>query len=86
MTTLTSLKQQWLSDSEVKKHYDDLSEEFQMAIALIKARDEAGYSQNDVADHFQMEPDFWINLQKNWELWQAIQVHKKIKPLERMAA
>lgn len=39
-----------------------------------------------LGDAFQMEPDFWMNLQKNWELWQAIQVHKKVRPLEKMAA
>lgn len=50
MTTLTSLKQKWLVDPETQKHYDDLGEEFEIAIALIKARDEAGYSQNDVAE------------------------------------
>ena len=50
MTTLASLKQKWLTDPVVQKHYDDLGEEFEIAIALIKARDEAGFSQNDVAE------------------------------------
>lgn len=39
-----------------------------------------------LGDVFQMEAEFWINLQKNWELWQAMQVHKKVKPLEKIAA
>lgn len=39
-----------------------------------------------LGDALQMEPDFWINLQKNWELWHAMQVHKKISPLSRKAA
>ena len=38
------------------------------------------------ADSFQMEPDFWLNLQKNWELWHASQNHKRIKPLKKKAA
>lgn len=38
------------------------------------------------ADAFQMEPEFWLNLQKNWELWHARQHHKPIKPLEKEAA
>lgn len=39
-----------------------------------------------LADAFQMEPDFWLNLQKNWDLWHAMQFHKQIKPLEKKAA
>jgi antitoxin HigA-1 len=26
-----------------------------------------------------MEAEFWLNLQKNWDLWQAKQKHKRIK-------
>jgi len=33
-----------------------------------------------------MEPDFWLNLQKNWDLWHAMQVHKHIKPISNKAA
>ena len=50
MTTLTSLKRKWLAESEVKQHYDDLSEEFEIAVALIQARDKAGYTQDEVAE------------------------------------
>ena len=50
MTTLTSLKRKWLVESEVKQHYDDLSEEFEIAVALIQARDKAGYTQDEVAE------------------------------------
>jgi ribosome-binding protein aMBF1 (putative translation factor) len=50
MTTLASLKEKWLTDSKIRQHYEDLGEEFEIALALIKARDEAGYSQNDVAE------------------------------------
>lgn len=38
-----------------------------------------------LADVFQMEPDFWLNLQKNWELWHAMQFHKHVKPLKEAA-
>lgn len=38
-----------------------------------------------LGDAFQMEPDFWLNLQKNWELWHAMQYHKHIKPLKEAA-
>lgn len=38
------------------------------------------------ADVFRMEPDFWLNLQKNWDLWHAIKIHKRKMPLDRKAA
>ena len=25
-------------------------------------------------------PQFWLNLQRNWELWHALQNHKEVKP------
>lgn len=39
-----------------------------------------------LADAFQMEPDFWLNLQKNWDLWHAMRKHKHIEPLDKQAA
>lgn len=39
-----------------------------------------------LADAFDMEADFWLNLQKNLELWQALQEHKHIDPLIDKAA
>jgi len=35
-----------------------------------------------LADAFRMEPEFWLNLQQNWELWHASKLHYKIKPLK----
>ena len=37
------------------------------------------------ADAFQMEPQFWLNLQQNWDLWHAMKEHKHIKPVDRAA-
>jgi len=39
-----------------------------------------------LADAFQMEPDFWLNLQKNWDLWHASRKHKHVEPLGKKAA
>ena len=39
-----------------------------------------------LADAFEIEPDFWLNLQKNWDLWHAMQGHKHIEPLKDKAA
>jgi addiction module HigA family antidote len=33
------------------------------------------------AEVFKMEPEFWLNLQRDWDLWQAKQKHIKCKPL-----
>ena len=27
--------------------------------------------------------DFWLNLQRNWDLWHSMQTHKKIAPLKK---
>jgi len=37
------------------------------------------------ADAFRMEPEFWLNLQRDWDLWHANQQHKKIKPFKKAA-
>ena len=37
------------------------------------------------ADAFKMEPEFWLNLQRDWDLWLAKKQHQKIKPLKKAA-
>lgn len=37
------------------------------------------------ADAFKMEPEFWLNLQRDWDLWHALRNHKKIKALKKAA-
>ncbi len=32
----------------------------------------------DLADALKMEPEFWLNLQRDWDLWHAKQKHKTI--------
>ena len=39
-----------------------------------------------LADAFQIEPEFWLNLQRDWEMWKAMQQHKPVKPLDEQAA
>jgi len=34
-----------------------------------------------LAEVFKMEPEFWLNLQRDWDLWEAKQKHTKCKPL-----
>ena len=39
-----------------------------------------------LADAFQMEAIFWLNLQRDWDLWHANQKHKKIRHVFKKAA
>jgi len=39
-----------------------------------------------LGEAFKIEPEFWLNLQRDWDLWNAQQHHKHIKPLIRKAA
>lgn len=34
-----------------------------------------------LAEAFGMEPEFWLNLQRDWDLWHAKQRHKAIRRL-----
>jgi len=38
-----------------------------------------------LADAFNMEPQFWLNLQRDWDLWHAMQQHKNIKVIKEAA-
>jgi len=33
-----------------------------------------------LADAFQMEPQFWANLQRDWDLWRAVKSHHAVAP------
>lgn len=35
------------------------------------------------AQAFNMEPEFWLNLQRDWDLWHAFQSHSAVKRLPR---
>ena len=30
-------------------------------------------------------PELWLNLQRDWDLWQSLQTHKKIRPLKKVS-
>ena len=38
------------------------------------------------SDAFGSSPQFWINLQSNYDLWKAKPKHKKIKPIKATAS
>ncbi len=31
-------------------------------------------------------PEFWLNLQRDWDLWHSLRTHRKVAPLKRPAA
>ncbi len=37
------------------------------------------------ADAFKIEPEFWLNLQRDWDLWHAMKKHKHIKKVDQAA-
>ena len=36
-------------------------------------------------DALKTGPEFWLNLQRNWDLWHCMQHHKKIPPLKKVS-
>lgn len=48
--TLAELKKQWLKDPKVKKDYDAMEVEFQIAALLIEARTKAHLTQRELAE------------------------------------
>ena len=39
-----------------------------------------------LGEAFNMEPEFWLNLQRDWDLWHSRRMHKKITPIITKAA
>ena len=31
-------------------------------------------------------PEFWLNLQRDWDLWHSLRKHRKVQPLKQLAA
>lgn len=48
-TLFKDIKKEWMKDPEFQKAYQDLDTEYEIALALIKARMDAGLTQNEVA-------------------------------------
>lgn len=42
----------------------------------------SAFSALALADALQMEPQFWLNLQRDWDLWHAAKNHQRIRPLK----
>ncbi len=35
-----------------------------------------------LSEAFGIEPEFWLNLQRSWDLWHALKRHKKVKKIK----
>lgn len=49
MTRMKDLHKRWLKDPAYRKEYDALQEEFALADAMLKARERAGLTQEELA-------------------------------------
>ena len=38
-----------------------------------------------LGDAFKIEPEFWLNLQRDWDLWHAQKKHRHVKALKIVA-
>jgi addiction module HigA family antidote len=39
-----------------------------------------------LGDAFRIGPEFWLNLQRDWNLWHSLQKHKHIEPIQKTAS
>jgi plasmid maintenance system antidote protein VapI len=56
-------------------------ENFALNEIINKHRGITADSALTLAEAFQTEPEFWLNLQSNWDLWHSLKKHRKVKPL-----
>ena len=49
MTRIRELHEKWMGDPEYRREYEALEEEFALASAMIKARKQAGLTQEELA-------------------------------------
>jgi transcriptional regulator with XRE-family HTH domain len=53
MTKIKDLHKKWLKDATYRAEYDALEEEFTLANAMLKARERAGLTQEQLAERMQ---------------------------------
>lgn len=37
-----------------------------------------------LGDALKTGPEFWLNLQRDWDLWHSLQRHEKVRPLKKV--
>jgi transcriptional regulator with XRE-family HTH domain len=79
MSSVTTLKAQWLKDKQFAQAYAALEPEFELAQTLIKARARAGISQAEVAQRMQTRQSVVARLESSTS-------SPNLKTLQRYAA
>lgn len=79
MTRFDDLKREFLKRADVRAEYDALSEEFSLALALIRARAEADMTQAQVAEKMKTSQSYVAKLESG-------QVSPSMRALQRYAA
>lgn len=79
MTRLNDLKAKLLKRPDVRAEYEALEEDFSIAEALIRARAEAGMTQEQVAEKMQTSQSYVAKLESG-------RVSPSMKALQRYAA
>ncbi len=79
MTGFDDLKREFLKRADVHAEYDALSEEFSLALALIRARAEADMTQAQVAKKMKTSQSYVAKLESG-------QVSPSMRALQRYAA
>ncbi len=65
LKSFDAVREKWLRDYEVKKEYDALSTEFQIAAEIVKARTKAKMSQADLAERIGTNPRQYRGLNRH---------------------
>ena len=80
------LKPLGISQEQFAKHLGGTWTQPKISAIINKKRGITEAIALDFADVFGTTPEFWLNLQINFDLWDALQVHKKLKKLPRQEA
>ena len=78
MTSVKDLHNQWLKDPAYQAVYDDMGEEFKLAVAVIRARDNAGITQEELAERMNAKQSLIARLESGAQ-------NTTIKTLQRIA-
>ena len=75
-----------ISQEELAKHLAGTWTQPKISAIINKKRSITEAIALDFADAFGTTPQFWLNLQLNYDLWHAMQEHKKLRRLPRQEA
>ncbi len=78
MSKVKDLHKKWLDDPEYQEAYQGMSDEFELASAIIAARDQAGLTQEELADKMEAKQSLVARLESGGQ-------NTTIKTLQRIA-